>query len=122
MTASDFHGKPVVPDSVKRMDADVVVEVLSRDGVNVSDAADELNVASADLRRLLWGSPRIDGRRDGNRRAPAGSCGEEYFRGAEVRRFATRRCGKHVHSEKQRPRSQARMNHVREFGRHQRYQ
>jgi hypothetical protein len=59
MTASDFHGKPVVPDSVKRLDADVVVEVLSRHGVNVSDAADELNVASADLRRLLWARPGL---------------------------------------------------------------
>ena len=39
MTASDFHGKPVVPDSVKHLDADVVVEVLSRHGVNVSEAA-----------------------------------------------------------------------------------
>ncbi len=47
MTASDFHGKPVVPDSVKHLDADVVVEVLSRHGVNVSEAADELGVASA---------------------------------------------------------------------------
>ena len=45
MTASDFHGKPVVPDSVKHLDADVVVEVLSRHGVNVSEAAAELGVA-----------------------------------------------------------------------------
>ena len=59
MTASDFHGKPVVPDSVKHLDADVVVEVLSRHGVNVSEAADELGVASADLRRLLWANPKL---------------------------------------------------------------
>ena len=32
MTASDFHTKPVVPDSVKHLDADVVVEVLTRHG------------------------------------------------------------------------------------------
>ena len=49
MTASDFHGKPVVPHSVTHLDADVVVEVLSRHGVNVSEAAVELGVASADL-------------------------------------------------------------------------
>jgi hypothetical protein len=59
MTANDFHGKPVVPDSVKHLDADVVVEVLSRHGVNVSDAASELGVASADLRRLLWANPHL---------------------------------------------------------------
>ena len=59
MTASDFHGKPVVPDSVEHLDPDVVVEVLSRHGVNVTEAADELGVASADLRRLLWARPQL---------------------------------------------------------------
>jgi hypothetical protein len=59
MTASDFHGKPVVPDSIKHLDADVLVEVLSRHGVNVTEAADELGVASADLRRLLWARPQL---------------------------------------------------------------
>ena len=59
MTASDFHGKPVVPDSVAHLDPDVVVEVLSRHGVNVTEAADELGVASADLRRLLWARPQL---------------------------------------------------------------
>jgi hypothetical protein len=59
MTASDFHGKPVVPHSVTHLDADVVVEVLSRHGVNVSEAAVELGVASADLRRLLWARPHL---------------------------------------------------------------
>jgi|HubBroStandDraft_6_1064221.scaffolds.fasta_scaffold673547_2 hypothetical protein len=59
MTASDFHGKPIVPDSVQHLDVDVVVEVLSRHGVNVSEAADELGVASADLRRLLWAKPQL---------------------------------------------------------------
>jgi hypothetical protein len=59
MTASNFHGKPAVPDSVNQLDADVVVEVLSRHGVNVSEAADELGVASADLRRLLWAKPQL---------------------------------------------------------------
>jgi hypothetical protein len=59
MTASDFHGKPIVPDSVKHLDADVLVEVLSRHGVNVTEAAAELGVASADLRRLLWSRPQL---------------------------------------------------------------
>jgi hypothetical protein len=59
MTASDFHGKPVVPSSVQHLDADVVVEVLGRHGVNVSEAANELGVASADLRRLLWARPQL---------------------------------------------------------------
>jgi hypothetical protein len=59
MTANDFHGKPVVPDSVKHLDADVVVGVLSRHGVNVTEAAGELGVASAGLRRLLWAWPQL---------------------------------------------------------------
>jgi hypothetical protein len=59
MTASDFHGKPVVPYSVTHLDPDVVAEVLSRHGVNVSEAAVELGVASADLRRLLWANPKL---------------------------------------------------------------
>jgi hypothetical protein len=59
MTASDFHGKPQVPDTVKHLNADVVVEVLSRHAINVSEAARELGVASADLRRLLWARPNL---------------------------------------------------------------
>ena len=41
------------------LDQDLVVEVLSRHGVNVSDAAGEMGVASADLRRLLWAKPQL---------------------------------------------------------------
>jgi hypothetical protein len=41
------------------LDQDIVVEVLSRQGVNVSDAARELGVASADLRRLLCAKPHL---------------------------------------------------------------
>ena len=59
MTASDLHGKPVVPNSVQHLDADVVVEVLSRHGMNVSAAAADLGVASADLRRFLWADPKL---------------------------------------------------------------
>ena len=51
--------KPIVPDSVKHLDPDVVVEVLSRHAINVSDAAGELGVASADLRRLLCAKPHL---------------------------------------------------------------
>ena len=53
MSASNFHAVPKVPDSVDHLDPDVLVEVLSRHGVNVSDAAGELGLGSADLRRLL---------------------------------------------------------------------
>jgi hypothetical protein len=48
-----------VPDSVGHLDPDVVVEVLSRHSINVSDAAAELGVASADLRKLLWAKPHL---------------------------------------------------------------
>jgi hypothetical protein len=59
MSASNFHAVPKVPDSVAHLDQDVGVETLSRHGVNVSDAADELGVASADLRRLLCAKPHL---------------------------------------------------------------
>jgi hypothetical protein len=51
--------KPIVPDSAKQLDPDVVVEVLSRHAINVSDAAGELGVGSADLRRLLCANPKL---------------------------------------------------------------
>ena len=59
MSVSNFVAKPKVPDSVQHLDHDLVVEVLSRHGVNVSDAAGELGVASADLRRLLCAKPHL---------------------------------------------------------------
>ena len=59
MSASNLHAVPKIPDSVIHLDPDVVVEVLSRHGVNVSDAASELGVASADLRRLLLARPQL---------------------------------------------------------------
>jgi hypothetical protein len=59
MSASNFHAVPKVPDSVAHLDPDLVVEVLSRHGVNVSDAAGEMSVASADLRRLLCAKPHL---------------------------------------------------------------
>ena len=59
MSVSNFHSVPKVPDTVGRLDPDVLVEVLSRHGVNVSDAAGELGVASADLRRLLCAKPHL---------------------------------------------------------------
>jgi hypothetical protein len=59
MSASDFHAVPKVSDSVAHLDPDLVVEVLSRHGVNVSDAAGEMGVASADLRRLLCAKPHL---------------------------------------------------------------
>jgi hypothetical protein len=59
MSVSNFVAQPKVPDSVQHLDQDIVVEVLSRQGVNVSDAARELGVASADLRRLLCAKPQL---------------------------------------------------------------
>jgi hypothetical protein len=59
MSASNFHAVPKVPESVAHIDQDVVVETLSRHGINVSEAASELGVASADLRRLLWANPKL---------------------------------------------------------------
>jgi hypothetical protein len=59
MSVSNFVARPKVPDSVQHLDQDIVVEVLSRHGVNVSDAAGELGVGSADLRRLLWANPKL---------------------------------------------------------------
>jgi hypothetical protein len=59
VSAGNFHSVPKVPDSVAHLDPNVVVEVLSRHGVNVTEAADELGVASADLRRLLWARPQL---------------------------------------------------------------
>jgi hypothetical protein len=50
---------PVISASVARLDLDAVVEALSRHGVNVSEAAAEQGVASADLRRLLWARPQL---------------------------------------------------------------
>jgi hypothetical protein len=52
-------GNAAIPDTVKHLDADVVVETLSRHAINVSDAAGELGVASADLRRLLCAKPHL---------------------------------------------------------------
>jgi hypothetical protein len=59
MSVSNLVARPKVPDSVQHLDQDIVIEVLSRHGVNVSDAASELGVASADLRRLLWANPKL---------------------------------------------------------------
>ena len=42
MSASNFHVLPKVPDSVAHLDPEVVVEVLSRHAINVSDAVGEL--------------------------------------------------------------------------------
>ena len=59
MSVSNFVRKPTVPDTVNHLDHDLVIETLSRHGVNVSDAAAELGVASADLRKLLWARPQL---------------------------------------------------------------
>ena len=59
MTVGNIVARPRVPDTVTHLDPDVVVEVLSRHATNVSEAASELGVDSADLRRLLWANPKL---------------------------------------------------------------
>jgi hypothetical protein len=48
-----------IPDSVKHLDAGVVIQTLSRHMINVTEAASELGVSSADLRKLLWARPHL---------------------------------------------------------------
>jgi hypothetical protein len=50
MSAGNVISKPKILESVARLDPSVVVETLSRHAIKVSDAADELGVASADTR------------------------------------------------------------------------
>ena len=50
---------PVVPATVSDLDPDMVTKVLARRGMNVSDAAADLNVAPSDLRRLMWSKPNL---------------------------------------------------------------
>ena len=61
MSASDLWpgGKSKIPGSVKHLDDNVVIAVLSRHAINVTDAAAELGVSSADLRRLLYARPQL---------------------------------------------------------------
>jgi hypothetical protein len=59
MSARKFDAVPKVPENVAHLDPDVVVETLGRHAVNVSEAAVELGVGSADLRRLLRARPQL---------------------------------------------------------------
>jgi hypothetical protein len=59
MSVSGFGVRIKIPNSVDHLDPDVVVETLSRHAINVTDAASELGVSSADLRRLLWARPHL---------------------------------------------------------------
>jgi hypothetical protein len=59
MSVSKFCSAVSIPDTVSHLDVDVVVEVLSRHAFNVSDAARELGVGSADLRKLLLATPTL---------------------------------------------------------------
>jgi hypothetical protein len=47
------------PATVASLDLNVVVEILSRCGCNVTDAAQDLGVPPSDLRRLLWANPKL---------------------------------------------------------------
>ena len=84
MSASNFHAVPKVPESVAHLDQDVVVETLSRHGINVSEAASELGVASADLRRLLWANPKLTDAAVEIEERRLGSCRAEHFRSAQI--------------------------------------
>ena len=111
MSASNFHAVPKVPDSVAHLDPDVVVEVLSRHGVNVSDAAGELGVASADLRRLLCAKPHLTDMAvelEERRLDLAEKNIYEALRSDDRRR---RDAASHVHHSQQPSRSQARLDH-----------
>jgi hypothetical protein len=48
-----------LPATVSNLDLATVIEVLSRHGCNVTDAAQDLGVPASDLRRLLWASPSL---------------------------------------------------------------
>ena len=48
-----------LPATVSNLDVAAVVEVLSRHGCNVTDAAQDLGVAASDLRRLLWANASL---------------------------------------------------------------
>jgi hypothetical protein len=47
-----------VPDSVRHLQEDDIVTVLSRHNLNVTEAARDLDVPSADLRELLRANPQ----------------------------------------------------------------
>ena len=51
--------KPNLPATVANLDINVVIEVLSRNACNVSDAAADLGVPPSDLRRLMWANPQL---------------------------------------------------------------
>ena len=46
-----------VPAAVTRLGPDAVIEALVRHGTNVTDAASDPGVPSADLHKLLWANP-----------------------------------------------------------------
>jgi len=48
-----------LPATVANLDHSIVVEVLARNGCNVTDAAAELKVPASDLRRLMWANPQL---------------------------------------------------------------
>ena len=48
-----------LPATVSNLDLATVIEVLSRQAANVTEAARDLGVPASDLRRLLWASPSL---------------------------------------------------------------
>jgi hypothetical protein len=51
--------KPVVPATVANLDHAIVVEILGRNGCNITVASQELGVPASDLRRLLWANAQL---------------------------------------------------------------
>jgi hypothetical protein len=103
--------KPIVPHSVAYLDPEVVVEVLSRHGVNVSDAADEMGVASADLRRLLWANPKLTDAAVELEERRLDLAEKNIYEALRLRGSKTQKRGKHVHHSQQPSRSQTRLDH-----------
>jgi hypothetical protein len=111
MSASSFHPVPKVPDSVAHLDPDVVVETLSRHAINVSDAAGELGVASADLRRLLWANPKLADAAIEIEERRLDLAERNIFEALKSDDPSPARCGEYVHHSQQPSRSPKGLDH-----------
>jgi hypothetical protein len=111
MIPSNFHAVPKVPDTVAHLEPDVVVEVLSRHAINVSDAAAELDVGSADLRRLLWANPKLTDAAVELEERRLDLAEKNIYEALRLRGSKTQKRGKHVHHSQQPSRSQTRLDH-----------
>ena len=53
-----------VPETVRHLDGDAVIDALARHNGHISSAARYLNVPSADFRAMLWPNPRYQAAAD----------------------------------------------------------